>query len=63
MKGDYIMKAKEAIEYLKLDIAMTKFDCNTGEEKHLYGEEAKVLEAEELALKCLQICYQAKVIY
>ena len=48
------MTNEEAINWIRLDIDMTKFDPSTGEEAYLNDEAKKVIEAMEMAIDVLE---------
>lgn len=48
------MTNEEAINWIRLDIDMTKFDPSTGEEAYLNDEAKKVIEALEMAIEALK---------
>jgi hypothetical protein len=48
------MRNDEAINWLKLDISMMKFDPDTGEEAYLTDYARNVIHAEEMAIEALK---------
>ena len=48
------MTPQEAINWIRLDIEMAKFDPSTGEEAYLNDDAKKVIEALELAIEALE---------
>lgn len=51
--GGERMTREEAVNWLRYDIDMMKFDPVTGEDAYLNDEARKVIEAEEMAIKAL----------
>lgn len=47
------MTNEEAINWIRLDIDMAKFDPTTGEEAYLNDDAKKVIEALEVAIEAL----------
>lgn len=48
------MTREEAINWIRLDIEMAKFDPSTGEEAYLNEDAKKVIEAQEMAIEALR---------
>lgn len=48
------MTPQDAINWIRLDIDMAKFDPDTGEEAYLNDDAKKVIEALELAIEALK---------
>lgn len=48
------MSPQEAINWIRLDIEMAKFDPTTGEEAYLNDDAKNVIMAQEIAIKCLE---------
>jgi tRNA(Ile2) C34 agmatinyltransferase TiaS len=48
------MTNEEAINWIRLDIEMAKFDPSTGEEAYLNEDAKKVIEAQEKAIEALK---------
>ena len=59
------MTKEEAINWIRFDINMAKFDPSTGEEAYLNEDAKKVIEAQEMAIKALKVepCEDADRIY
>lgn len=49
-----IMTVEEAVQWLKLDIDLTKFDPMTGGKAYLTNYAKRVIEAEEMAIEVLE---------